>query len=225
MGRGAPGAPNPYGPPMMPGGYPMMAPPYGAIPPYGMPPMMPGMGMYPQPIMTARVPRPTQPVRKTAKTAAPVAPGTISVFVGRIPKAVKDDDIKNILEQCGQVHKWTRVSGFGFCEYSKPEGASRALRILKDIKILDKELLVKVDEKDQLKLKAYQDSLIKPAEKNTKKSESFEKDIKEMEKKKDESALIIIKKLIAKLEKGEEGDDDKTDDKEGAKNDQKDVKK
>jgi len=138
----------------------------------------------------------------------------ISVFVGKLPPDLTDDFLKRVLEQCGTVSKWSRISKtFGFCEYVQPEAASRALRILKDLKIKDKVLLIKVDDKAKKKLQEYEDGLVKPVEKNAKDAESYEKDVKEQEKKKDEAAMLIIKKLIESLdeEKRDESREERRD--------------
>lgn len=43
-------------------------------------------------------------------------------------------------------------SAFGFCEYKEPESTLRALRLLHDLQIGDKKLLVKVDAKTKAQL-------------------------------------------------------------------------
>lgn len=44
------------------------------------------------------------------------------------------------------------VPAFGFCEYKEPESTLRALRLLHDLQIGDKNLLVKVDAKTKAQL-------------------------------------------------------------------------
>lgn len=46
----------------------------------------------------------------------------------------------------------TSVLAFGFCEYKEPESTLRALRLLHDLQIGDKNLLVKVDAKTKAQL-------------------------------------------------------------------------
>ena len=46
-------------------------------------------------------------------------------------------------------------SGFGFCEYGDPESTLRALRILHDFKLGEKNLVVKVDSKTRTDLLKY----------------------------------------------------------------------
>mmetsp|Transcript_22724 Transcript_22724/g.33885 ORF Transcript_22724/g.33885 Transcript_22724/m.33885 type:complete len:531 (-) Transcript_22724:260-1852(-) len=210
MGRGGPpgappGAPPPF-PPMHPGMYPPMMPPQQfGMPPYGMPPMMPGMPMYRPPMPAPNLmqaPPKQQPVIKAppALVSTPLFSG-ISLFVGKLPPDMKDEPLRGILEQCGPIAKWSRISKkFGFCEYVSPDSAARALRLLKDIKINGQALTIKVDEKDKKKLDEYKNTLVKPAEKNVKGSDNFEKDAEEEEKKKDSSALVVITKIIEDFE-------------------------
>lgn len=47
------------------------------------------------------------------------------------------------------------VTAFGFCEYSSPDAALRAIRLLHDLEIGDKKLVVKVDAKTKLILDTY----------------------------------------------------------------------
>lgn len=84
---------------------------------------------------------------------------TTTVFVGNISEKASDMLIRQLLAKCGIVLSWKRVQGasgklqaFGFCEYKEPESTLRALRLLHDLQIGDKNLLVKVDAKtkDQL---------------------------------------------------------------------------
>lgn len=55
------------------------------------------------PIMTAPVPTHEGPI--------------ITVFVGNISERAPDAMVKRILQTCGSVVTWKRVSTFGFCEY------------------------------------------------------------------------------------------------------------
>ncbi|MED6291758.1 putative RNA-binding protein 25, partial [Characodon lateralis] len=61
--------------------------------------------------------------------------------------------------KCGIVLSWKRVQGasgklqaFGFCEYKEPESTLRALRLLHELLLGDKKLLVKVDAKTKAQL-------------------------------------------------------------------------
>ncbi|KAK5852787.1 hypothetical protein PBY51_006628 [Eleginops maclovinus] len=84
---------------------------------------------------------------------------TTTVFVGNISEKASDMLIRQLLAKCGIVLSWKRVQGasgklqaFGFCEYKEPESTLRALRLLHDLPIGDKNLLVKVDAKTKAQL-------------------------------------------------------------------------
>ncbi|KAM6992586.1 RNA-binding protein 25b [Tautogolabrus adspersus] len=84
---------------------------------------------------------------------------TTTVFVGNISEKASDMLIRQLLAKCGIVLSWKRVQGasgklqaFGFCEYKEPESTLRALRLLHDLQIGDKNLLVKVDAKTKAQL-------------------------------------------------------------------------
>ena len=47
------------------------------------------------------------------------------------------------------------LSAFGFCEYSTPESALRAIRLLHDMEVGEKKLVVKVDAKTKIILDNY----------------------------------------------------------------------
>lgn len=84
---------------------------------------------------------------------------TTTVFVGNISEKASDVLIRQLLAKCGIVLSWKRVQGasgklqaFGFCEYKEPESTLRALRLLHEMQIGDKGLLVKVDAKTKAQL-------------------------------------------------------------------------
>nr|XP_019953118.1 PREDICTED: RNA-binding protein 25-like [Paralichthys olivaceus] len=84
---------------------------------------------------------------------------TTTVFVGNISEKASDMLIRQLLAKCGIVLSWKRVQGasgklqaFGFCEYKEPESTLRSLRLLHDLQIGDKNLLVKVDAKTKAQL-------------------------------------------------------------------------
>ncbi|KAI8825744.1 uncharacterized protein EV422DRAFT_491626 [Fimicolochytrium jonesii] len=70
--------------------------------------------------------------------AAPAADDKLtSVYVGAIAEGITDNCMERILNACGPVRSWKRMSdptgkpkGFGFCVYENAESVSRALRIL-----------------------------------------------------------------------------------------------
>lgn len=86
-----------------------------------------------------------------------------TVYIGRIPPKCEDEFLKKLLEKCGTMSKWTRISdpvsgqlkSFGFCDFVAPESALRALRLLKDVKIDDEQLLLNVDNKTKKMLDEY----------------------------------------------------------------------
>ncbi|KAF1376773.1 hypothetical protein PFLUV_G00214930 [Perca fluviatilis] len=93
---------------------------------------------------------------------------TTTVFVGNISEKASDMLIRQLLAKCGIVLSWKRVQGasgklqaFGFCEYKEPESTLRALRLLHDLQIGEKNLLVKVDAKTKAQLDEWK------AKKNT----------------------------------------------------------
>uniref|UniRef100_G3PJW5 RNA binding motif protein 25b n=1 Tax=Gasterosteus aculeatus aculeatus TaxID=481459 RepID=G3PJW5_GASAC len=84
---------------------------------------------------------------------------TTTVFVGNISEKASDMLIRQLLAKCGIVLSWKRVQGasgklqaFGFCEYKEPESTLRSLRLLHDLPIGEKNLLVKVDAKTKAQL-------------------------------------------------------------------------
>lgn len=120
--------------------------------------------MTPTPVMVSSVPvvsKPPMPkkelqaVRAKDEDSGP----TTTVFVGNISEKASDMLIRQLLAKCGIVLSWKRVQGasgklqaFGFCEYKEPESTLRALRLLHDLQVGDKNLLVKVDAKTKAQL-------------------------------------------------------------------------
>jgi len=93
----------------------------------------------------------------TTNTGPPV-----TVFVGNITERANDGMIRHILTTMGPIQSWKRVQGatgrlqaFGFCEYANPDAAARAIRLLHDMLIGDKKLVVKVDSKTKDVLEAF----------------------------------------------------------------------
>eukprot|EP00742_Colponemidia_sp_Colp-10_P006176 GILJ01006611.1.p1 GENE.GILJ01006611.1~~GILJ01006611.1.p1 ORF type:complete len:529 (-),score=108.03 GILJ01006611.1:121-1599(-) len=124
-----------------------MAP--GFRPPPGMPPPNALMGQRPPMGMSGMT------MGATMGMGMGSADVSCKLYVGKIPQTVTDEFIKQILDSCGEVVKWTRPSdpetqqlkGFGYCEYANPEAVSRALRLLTDFKIDENQLLIKADDK------------------------------------------------------------------------------
>uniref|UniRef100_A0A672Q0Q3 RNA-binding protein 25-like n=1 Tax=Sinocyclocheilus grahami TaxID=75366 RepID=A0A672Q0Q3_SINGR len=87
---------------------------------------------------------------------------TTTVFVGNISEKASDMLVRQMLAKCGLVLSWKRVQGasgklqaFGFCEYKEPESTLRALRLLHELQVGDKKLLVKVDAKTKAQLDTW----------------------------------------------------------------------
>uniref|UniRef100_A0A8C6KVU9 RNA binding motif protein 25 n=1 Tax=Nothobranchius furzeri TaxID=105023 RepID=A0A8C6KVU9_NOTFU len=87
---------------------------------------------------------------------------TTTVFVGNISEKASDMLVRQLLAKCGIVLSWKRVQGasgklqaFGFCEYKEPESTLRALRLLHELLLGDKKLLVKVDAKTKAQLEEW----------------------------------------------------------------------
>ncbi|XP_067278632.1 RNA-binding protein 25-like isoform X2 [Pseudorasbora parva] len=90
---------------------------------------------------------------------------TTTVFVGNISEKASDMLVRQLLAKCGLVLSWKRVQGasgklqaFGFCEYKEPESTLRALRLLHEMQVGDKKLLVKVDAKTKAQLETWKAS-------------------------------------------------------------------
>jgi RNA recognition motif-containing protein len=72
------------------------------------------------------------------------------VFVGKIDVSFPDLLIYKILEQCGSITNWRRVSDgvtgalktFGYCHYAYCEGVLRAVRLLNDFQLGSQRLVV-----------------------------------------------------------------------------------
>ncbi|XP_028293319.1 RNA-binding protein 25 isoform X2 [Gouania willdenowi] len=99
-----------------------------------------------------------EPLHYRANDADDSGP-TTTVFVGNISEKASDMLIRQLLAKCGIVLSWKRVQGasgklqaFGFCEYKEPESTLRALRLLHELLLGDKKLLVKVDSKTKTQL-------------------------------------------------------------------------
>lgn len=86
--------------------------------------------------------------RKNFRQSTPSEP-PITVFVGNISEKAPDAMIRHILATCGNIVSWKRVQAFGFCEYYGAEAALRAIKVLHDMEVGGKKLVVKVDSKAQ----------------------------------------------------------------------------
>eukprot|EP01066_Platyproteum_vivax_P014195 Platyproteum_vivax@DN6376_c0_g1_i1.p1 len=121
------------------------------------PPMMP---MRPQ---MMHIPSSTGPdMLNVGKPAAGVKPTSAddfnAVFVGHISADVEDEFLRGLLQECGRIVKWNRppdpttnrLASFGFCQFESPQGVLFATRILHNINLEGKQLMVKANEKSQV---------------------------------------------------------------------------
>lgn len=106
-----------------------------------------------------KVAAPRKEVPARTKEADENSGPTTTVFVGNISEKASDMLIRQLLSKCGLVLSWKRVQGasgklqaFGFCEYKEPESTLRALRLLHELQVGEKKLLVKVDAKTKAQL-------------------------------------------------------------------------
>ena len=92
-----------------------------------------------------------------APLPSPLLAKSTTVYVGKIAATVDDATIKALLEACGAVRSWKRVTdpetqapkGFGFCEYEDAEGVLRAIRLLHNLSLDGQELLLKCNSTTQ----------------------------------------------------------------------------
>lgn len=90
-----------------------------------------------------------------------------TVFVGGIPPGVSDETISSLLQTCGEIIEWRRVTdasnapkSFGFAQFASSDGLLRALRILDDLPLLgEKRVMIRMDEQTQIYLRKYTESL------------------------------------------------------------------
>ncbi|KAJ0008734.1 hypothetical protein NQD34_016150 [Periophthalmus magnuspinnatus] len=111
------------------------------------------------PVTIVQKPVLTKPGSDAAKSNDADDAPTTTVFVGNISDKVSDLLVRQLLAKCRVVLNWKRVQGasgklqgFGFCEYKEPESTLRALRLLHELLLGDKKLLVKVDAKTKAQL-------------------------------------------------------------------------
>lgn len=81
----------------------------------------------------------------------------VTLYIGHLTSKVKNEFFQTMLNYCGQVKSWKRVtSSFGFVEFMNPDGALRALRILVNRPLFNKKILVNADKKTQDILNDYE---------------------------------------------------------------------
>ena len=86
------------------------------------------------------------------------------VWVGKIPEGVSDTFMKKLLECCGNVTSWKRMSdsngklnSFGICEYLTVESLLKSLRLLNNFPLLNSELQIKIGSETEEYLKKWRE--------------------------------------------------------------------
>ncbi|XP_026680966.1 RNA-binding protein 25 [Diaphorina citri] len=144
-----------------------MGMPYMPLP--GAPPMVPAMMPVPHMMNTNMVGSGNFPPSRRNKNVMQQPPSLhkanqmldipkgppVTLFVGNITERAPDPMIRHILQACGHVNSWKKVSGFGFCEYANPDAGLRAIRLLHEKEIGEKKLVVTVDAKAKTILDEY----------------------------------------------------------------------
>ena len=86
------------------------------------------------------------------------------IWIGKIPEGISETFMKKLLDSCGQVTSWRRVTNssgklnsFGFCEYSTVESILKCLRLLNGYPLLGSELQVKIGSETEEFLKKWRE--------------------------------------------------------------------
>jgi RNA recognition motif. (a.k.a. RRM, RBD, or RNP domain) len=76
-----------------------------------------------------------------------------TIFVGKIPAAVTDDDVYNVLKAAGNLRRWMRAldvndkpCSFGFAEYEDAESLETAAEVLLDVEVPAKKVEPRKDQ-------------------------------------------------------------------------------
>jgi len=88
----------------------------------------------------------------------------ITLYVGKIAKGLGDDLIRKMLECCGKVTQWNRVTdpvsgelkAFGYAKFASLVDVLTAIRLLNGFELQGQNLLLKVGEKIQASLDTYE---------------------------------------------------------------------
>ena len=90
----------------------------------------------------------------------------VTLFVCNVSPSLPDTFVKNILGQCGKVHRWKRALGlrnepcdFGYVDYMNPVDVLRALRVIPQITILNMKWEVHIDKDKKFDLDSYESAL------------------------------------------------------------------
>ena len=86
------------------------------------------------------------------------------IFVGKIPEGISETFMRKLLECCGQVTSWRRLTNssgklnsFGFCEYSFVESILKCLRLLNGYPLGNSELQIKIGKDTEEYLKKWRE--------------------------------------------------------------------
>ena len=86
------------------------------------------------------------------------------IWVGKIPEGISETFMRKLLECCGQVTSWRRVTNssgklnsFGFCEYSTVESILKCLRLLNGYPLGNSELQIKIGKETEEYLKKWRE--------------------------------------------------------------------
>ena len=86
------------------------------------------------------------------------------IWIGKIPEGISETFMQKLLDCCGQVTYWKRVTNpsgklnsFGFCEYSTVESILKCLRLLNGYPLLGSELQVKISSETEEYLKKWRE--------------------------------------------------------------------
>lgn len=153
-GNHPPGGMQFFGGPMRPGGPPPLMRP---------PPMSQNHATISKPPMTSLDDKPSDHPQPLPQPTGP----PVTVFVGNITEKWPDAMIRQLLATCGQVINWKRIQGasgklqgFGFCEFNGPDAGLRAVRLLHELEVGDKKLVVKVDAKTSSVLEEFKGKIL-----------------------------------------------------------------
>ncbi|KAJ3636390.1 hypothetical protein Zmor_004305 [Zophobas morio] len=126
----------------------------------------------------------------------------LPIFVGNISELVADNLVLQVLQKCGEINTWKRVRGdsgklqaFGFCEFSNPEGALRAMKILGQVELADKVLKVSANNTNKTTLEEYEKAKREARMKALELEGKTEEDLQKME----ELELKTLKESIRNL--------------------------
>ena len=106
----------------------------------------------------------SQPNQITSLIQGPQIIESKKVWVGKIPEGVSDTFMKRLLESCGNVTSWKRMSdstgklnSFGICEYLTVESLLKSLRLLNNYPLLNSELQIKIGSETEEYLKKWRE--------------------------------------------------------------------